>query len=305
MRTKIALMVLYNHKFERNIEKVKELYKGKFSHVFQLIPFYEGLDPTVIPVYGSSYYFQAFISQAYARLKSEGYSHYLVVADDMILNPKLTEDNLFSQMGITEHDTFISNLQPLQTMSKRLVWMKNALYYKVKRKGLEIERVLPSQEEANQKFMEWGIPTGPIPIKYFFHIQKRGSWLKSLLSFFRDFINDIPLLFHRSLDYPIVKAYSDILLIPAESMSKFSTYCGAFASSDLFVELAVPTSLVLCVEKEYFKTCEDINLDYGAIWTVDEMKDLTSRYGSNLRNLLNDFPKGKLFLHPIKLSKWS
>ncbi len=304
MKPKIALLILYNHKFEKNIERLKDLYKGKFTYIYQLIPFYEGSDPSVIPVYGSSYFFQTFISQAYSRLKGDGFTHYFVVADDMLLNPILTENNLFSQLGISEQDAFISNLQALQKMQTRLVWMKNALKYRIKQKGLEIENILPSKEIAKLKFKEYGLPTGCIPVKYFFQIKRRSSLFYSILYNLRDFVKDIPFLFHRSLEYPIVKAYSDILLVPADNMNKFATYCGAFASSGLFVELAVPTSMVLSVEKDHIKTCADTKLKYGAIWTNEEMTDLTCKYNYSLEKLLDDYPEGTFFLHPIKLSKW-
>lgn len=62
---KIALLVLYNHRYDKNIPRIEKLYEGKFSHIFHLMPFYDGDHPNVFPVYESSYYFQSYIAQAY------------------------------------------------------------------------------------------------------------------------------------------------------------------------------------------------------------------------------------------------
>lgn len=304
MNTKIALLVLYNHKYDKNIEKIKELYKGKFSSVFQLIPFYTGDDPTVIPVYGSSYYFQIFISQAYVKLKAEGYTHFFVVADDMVLNPDINENNIFELMGIGRSDAFISNLQPLQDIKYRLSWMSNAIKYKVKQKGLEIESVLPAREQVEEKFTAFNLPIPKVPINHFFKIQKYNDWRKTIYYGVKNFFTELPLLPRRKLNYPVIKGYSDILLMPSEYMDNFATYLGAFASSGLFVEFAIPTAMVMQVPLGHLKTCDNIKLKYGAMWSKSEIQSVSSMNKNSLGCLLNNFPKNKLFLHPIKLSKW-
>lgn len=84
-------------------------------------------------------------------------------------------------------------------------------------------------------------------------------------------------------------------------MEKFALYCGAFAATDLFVELAIPTSMVLSTKK--LKVNKDIKLDSGAMWSEEDMEFL-QEYNFNLAKLIEHFPANKLYLHPIKLSKW-
>ena len=304
METKIALLVLYNHRYEKNIDKIKAIYKDRFHYVYQLIPFYEGNDPSIIPVFGSSFYFQIFLSQAYVFLKQHDFTHYIVVADDMIINPVINENNIFEQMGISEEDYFISNLQPLQNHKSRLAWMSNAIKYNVKQRGVEVENVLPTYGEAINKFKEKGFPTGPIPIRYFFRLTYRKGF-KYFLFDLKNILFDLPLLFRRKLKYPTIKAYSDILLLPQKGMEKFTAYCGAFASTRLFVELAIPTSLILIADKDNLKTCEDLKLKYGAMWSKQAVDSLSEKYGYSIANLQSNYPSDKLFLHPIKLSKWT
>ena len=84
-------------------------------------------------------------------------------------------------------------------------------------------------------------------------------------------------------------------------MQKFSLYCGAFAATRLFVEMAIPTALILSADN--IKLGKDIKLEPGAMWTPDELKNLKP-YNLQLDRLLNNFPLRKLYLHPIKLSQW-
>lgn len=64
---KLALMVIYNHRFDKNIELIEKLYSPSFSNIFHIIPFYDGNKENVIPVYESSYQFEGYISQAYTH----------------------------------------------------------------------------------------------------------------------------------------------------------------------------------------------------------------------------------------------
>lgn len=78
-------------------------------------------------------------------------------------------------------------------------------------------------------------------------------------------------------------------------------YCGAFSATRLFVEMAIPTALVL--SSDNIRLGKDIKLNPGAMWIEDDFKILEP-YGHNLAKLLTDFPSDKLYLHPIKLSQW-
>lgn len=91
------------------------------------------------------------------------------------------------------------------------------------------------------------------------------------------------------------------MIIPSFLMDKFCLYCGIFAATNLFVENAVPTTLAIIANKIKFN--KDCILKYGAMWT-NEDKAFLEKFNCNLQELINNFPKDKLFLHPIKFSKW-
>lgn len=291
MDTKIALLVVYNHRYDKNIPIIDELFKGKFSHVFHLVPFYDGKKENVIPVYDSSYYFQNYIAQAYTHIKNEGFTHYLVVADDMVLNPMCNENNLWEKMGISTQDCYISRLTIMQERKDFWPHTIKGLKYKVRQPGVEIENVLPSKEEAEEKFKKHGISCEKVPLKRLIS--------KNRYNFYHLFLRQIP--FSLKMDYPLIGGYSDIFLLTSKEMPRFCQYCGAFAATKLFVEIAIPTSLFLTADS--IKIDKDVLLKKGDIW-FDEIEQLKEKYSGDLNALLDDFPKDKLFIHPVKLSKW-
>lgn len=289
METKVALVIIYNHRFDRNISKLENLYKGKFSNIYHIMPFYDGLLENVIPVYESSYFFSGYIAQAYSHLKKMRFTHYFFVADDMIINPAINERNLWDEIGINENDDMMpSTLLYLQDRKKYWRWGENALNFKIKQAGVEIESILPSKEEAISIFQKHNYPLGPVNISMVTSFTPKSLRLTCLFK-------------NKYLDYPMVGAYSDILLVTNKTMPKFAQYCGAFAAKNLFVEIAVPTSLIL--SSNNIKFDKDIKFHHGALWGK-EVDSFNSIYKLDLDILLKEYPSDKLFFHPVKLSKW-
>lgn len=288
---KVALLVIYNHRFDRNIPVVEQIYGKKFSNIFHVVPFYDGDKSNVIPVYESSYYFQGYIAQAYTHLMGMGFTHYFVIADDLILNPQIDEVNLWECLGISKADNLLPDLKILQHFG---YWRQipRALKYDPKTKGVEIGKVLPTKEKAIQIFKDRGIPTSAIGISNLISFANLTDFAKSLCHF--------PFKF--SLKYPLVGGYADIFLVTADVMGKFCTYCGAFAATDLFVEIAIPTALQLSTDK--IKYIDNSKLRNGALWTDSEKSDFNTKFSYNFKNLMDNFPKDKLYIHPVKLSKW-
>lgn len=263
---KVALMVVYNHRYDKNIPLVERLYEGKFTHVYHLIPFYDGNKDNVIPVYDSSYYFQNYIAQAFTHLADKGFTHFLTVADDMVLNPAVDEHNLWTMMGIADDDCYISRLTVMQERPTFWMHTTKALKYKVRQAGVEIERVLPSKEEAVRRFARHGLPTTKVPI--------RRLLPRSVRQLKKHVIGQMP--FSRTMDYPLVGGYSDIFLVTRHEMARFCQYCGAFAATKLFVEIAIPTALFLTAES--VKTDKDVLLKRGDVWDEN-----ITRFGAALR----------------------
>lgn len=291
MDSKVVLLVVYNHRYDKNIPVIERLYKGLFSHIFHLVPFYDGTIENVIPVYDSSYYFQNYIAQAYTHISRMGFTHFLIVADDMILNPGINEKNIWEQMGIDYSDCYISRVSILQQRPTFWAHTVQGLKYKVVQPGVEIQKILPPKEEAERRFSIHGIPTGKVPLKRLIP----HTWLQ----LYKNIIKELP--FSLTLDYPLIGGYSDIFLVTSKEMPLFCQYCGAFAATKLFVEIAIPTALYLTADS--VKIDKDVKLKRGDIWDND-IVELEKSFNKDLSALIHSFPEEKLFLHPVKMSKW-
>ena len=87
METKVCLVIEFNHRFDKNLPLLRKIYGERFSEIRFLMPFYDGADADVIPVYESSWQFQGYLIQAYEKLKDIPCTHYLFIGDDLIINP--------------------------------------------------------------------------------------------------------------------------------------------------------------------------------------------------------------------------
>lgn len=287
--SKIALLIVYNHRYDRNIPIIDKIYLGKFSHIFHVIPFYDGSSPNVIPVYESSFQFSGYIAQAVSHIYKLGFTHYFVVADDMIINPTINEKNLFEKLGMAEDECFIKGLINLQKFDR--YWrFSDALNYNPYPKGVEVKNILPSYEQAVDYLAKFGITHGPLKRALFKNAPTRDMRMK------RYWGNTTP-------PYPVCGGYSDIFIFTEEVREKFCLYCGAFAATGLFVEMAIPTAMVFSANKIRFGNT--INLQSKAMWSLEEIKEIEESYHKKLSELMNNYPSDTLFFHPIKLSQWN
>ena len=115
--SKVALVVIYNHQYNKNIAVIEKLYENRFSEMYHLVPFYEGNNPNVIPVYVNSFYFQGYISQGLSSFFNKKYEHYFFIGDDLILNPLINENNYKQHMKLDSSTSFIPNLSSLKSLN--------------------------------------------------------------------------------------------------------------------------------------------------------------------------------------------
>jgi len=306
--TQAALVIIYNHRFEQNIDVLERLYRSRFRHIFHLMPFYRGDRPNVIPVYDNSYYFQGFLAQGLRSFYRPEFTHYFFIADDMILNPRVNEENFTTEMPLPPGHSFISNFSNYNANPSRGFWTRVEMAYnwKFHQNGLQGARELPSPEAAAEKLQKVRMPTRPLAFEQIWRSPHTAAeWARAV------FTN--PVLCARylhakltkrefHLSYPLVGGYSDIFVIPAEIIKTFCHYCGVFAAGNLFVEHAIPTALVLSTDK--VATCHDRKLRGKALWSAEDFKEFEP-FGQSLSRLLRHFPSNYLYLHPVKLSKWT
>jgi len=308
---KVALIIIYNHQYNKNIDILERIYKNRFSNIYHLVPFYNGEKQNVIPVYESSHYFQGYISQGFKSYFKRDYTHYLFVADDLLLNPIINETNYTEHLKLDADTCFIPNFITLHDRNDGWRRINEALNWNIKLRGIEVEDQLPDYKEALQKFQKFNLTIKPLLFNQIWKTPRSlRDWIRPFISrrifrhsiFVFRYFKDKLIKKTYSPSYPIVGSYSDIFVVSSESIKLFCHYCGVFAATKLFVELALPTSLVLSAKE--MVTEKNLKLQGKALWTKEHYQEL-NKYKNSLKQLLIKFPNNYLYLHPIKLSKWN
>lgn len=280
------LVIIYNHQFNSNIELLEKLYAPRFSTIVHLVPFYQGSKLNVIPVYENSYYFQGYVAQAWRDLSAYDCDDFLFIGDDLLLNPIVNEKNYRDCLGVDDQTSFIPSVFELHNC--RAFWWrcKEAVEWRPNPNGLEVKGMLPTHQEAMSHYERHQLCPGPL----------------------RAFTANPKLLPDEeagqqliTLPYPLIASYSDIFAIPRQVMQQFVHYCGVFAAARLFVELAIPSALAMASPRLISEAKN--KLRGRALWTTDDLM-LLDPFEKSLSQLLDDFPRQYLYLHPIKLSQW-
>ena len=111
----VALIIIFNHKYEHNFPLLRKIYSERFSRIYFICPFYEGTDKDVISIYESSYYFQGYVYQAHDFLMNLDVDLFLFIGDDLLLDPDINERNIYEKLNL-EHekrDLYIGSIYSL------------------------------------------------------------------------------------------------------------------------------------------------------------------------------------------------
>ena len=307
--SKACLVIVFNHRYDKNIPVLEKIYSPHFSHVYFLVPFYDGNHPNVIPVYESSNFFQSYFAQGYYRFFKEEFSHYIFTGDDCLLNPAVNENNFPEQIGLPPRTDLISGFIELHKLSGRPWWHTHkAVDFFNNRKGAEVKRELPSYEEAVKKFRQHGLDVQPLTKENIFGTQTPPDKKWWQYWAFKQYHLRFKWKQHKKngkieLPYPVAGSYSDVLVVTKESIYDFCRYCGIMAAAGLFVELAIPTAMLLASGKIMQE--KDVRLKGKALWSAAEVEEVEKKFNKSLKALMSDFPADQLYYHPVKLSKWN
>lgn len=316
MKQKICLLILFNHRFDKNLPLLDKMYKERFSNIRYIVPFYDGDRSDVIPVYARSIFFQSYIAQAYNVLKKESFDYYYIIADDMIINPQINENNIIEFFELEKGQSWIPHLRRIKDQQYFWIGTLSAYTYRPVQKYLEIKNELPTVEEALIKFKNQGL-NNPMYLTrkdVFKGFSMKTKYMGDKARLALRILTWIKNPFNKSanLTYPLAASYSDTFLVSGETMEKFAHYCGVFGASSLFVEVAIPTALILASDKK-IKTENDISKKGRSYWnSADNVfcespnylwSTLETEY-KNLDDMIKRFPNDAIYLHPVKLSKW-
>lgn len=306
MNNKVALLIIYNYRFDKNIDVLEKLYEGRFDDIYHLMPFYEGNKDNVIPVYDHSYYFQGYIAQGFKSFFKDQYTHYMFVADDMIIHPVINQYNFSSYFKLSSSYTcYIPSM-----LSMNLCYEQKWPHYlkgyvwNVSQHGVNALQELPPVEIAKKRIQSFGLSVDPLRIvkhlRYVTHYLIYKNYSRALHILFSILTGKIEQ--KSKINYPLVAGYSDIVIVTKDCIQKFAHYCGVFASTNLFVEIGLPTALALSAKDIRTKT-NIIKSDGTEYWEKHEVDAFKAKYNSSIKRLMNNFPE-TLYVHPIKLSEW-
>ncbi|RKM61924.1 hypothetical protein D6855_00460 [Butyrivibrio sp. CB08] len=303
-----CLIVIFNHRFDSNLSKIRELYSTRFSDIFVLIPFYDGPDIDglhIIPIYESSYCFGGYIAQGAKYIKDFKYKYYCVIADDLMLNPDITGQNLAKYLGLGANSSYIKKICPLNQSKglkpKRL--RKYVLEPFTLYSGTEFEREIPKREEAYKICREkYGYSdeymSGRLILRSIFEGNPLGSILR-----IKDMCSCIIANKGTRLPYPLFKIYSDFIVINGKDFAMVARMLGVFSAMGLFAEVAIPTAMALC--------CADLVTEANSgkkgieMWKTSEIDSLQEKYSFSVKKMTDDWDKNVIYYHPVKLSKWN
>ena len=103
------------------------------------------------------------------------------------------------------------------------------------------------------------------------------------------------------IPYPMARGMSDIFCIDKKSLFEFSRLCGIFSAMNLFVEIAIPTAVVLMFRRDEVIFFPDEGISF--LWNEERTK-LEDFYNHDFNRLYKEWDSSKFFVHPIKLSRW-
>ena len=301
MQHDVCLVIVFNHRYDSNIPKLRKIYEKRFSVIRFLVPFYDGNDKDVITVYECSYEFQGYFAQAYKELEGTGCECFLFIGDDLILHPLVSESNFESYFKLENKRFFIQGLSELNHKG-RIAWEHSRYSSRAfLSEGTSWKTELPDYDKALRRFNKFfgkkyneiyddiffdaPIEAGELDrLKESFYIQNGERW-------------DIP--------YPMAYGYSDIFVINRDSLYEFTRKCGIFAAMNLFVEISIPTAAVLTFKRSEVSLLKDTGMTKVLQWDDEEyFKNIGPLYDYSFSDFYDSWDDKMLYVHPIKLSKW-
>lgn len=293
----ICLSIVFNHQFEKNIPKLRSLYKDRFSTIRYLSPFSKSKEKEVIPIYETSIHFQGYFAQAFSHLPKDC-DYYVFCGDDLILNPALNESNLINALNCN-NSSYIKYLNPIWEHS--FTWHKfdECNRFTEQEYTIPYQNLLPSRNELLKIYDTHGFKYRNLGFHNFKGLEEKGitkNKIKSSVAYF--FRNGNK----RFINYPLIEGYSDLIVVPKDQIKLFCHYCGIFAAMNLWVDAAVATALLLSgspvkteIDSKYFGT------EY---WNNEE-KPRLEHTKNKLDNIKEIFKEDELYIHPIKLSTYN
>ena len=316
---KTALVVIYNHHFPVNVDKIEKIYGERFDKIFHVMPFYEGDDDRIIPIYENSYQFQGYIAQAVDKFYSDEYEYFAFMGDDVLLNPNLSNKTIEDVLKVDKDTGYIARniksmtLGHVETRKWILPSIANYLHCEDKE---AIDKLLPSPQEIAKKYEKLGLSCKIFdenafnylfdymkiqPFWNFFYKIRFGNLEFDLAKIFEQYEKNATLPLKPLIPFSL--GFSDFFVLPKRYIKDFVRICGIFAHARIFVEVAIPTTMVILLDK--ISLPQDLNQVVVNYNTKEARAELVERHGGSIKHIMENWEQENILVHPVKYSQWS
>ena len=316
-------MLWDDNDYEKNINIIKNIYKNRFDIVRILMPFYYGNDSDVIGVYGNSFIFHQFIAQASSKLNELQCDDYLIIGDDLLLNPEINQWNVHEMMNIPDGAFYIDKAENVSDCEFNRPVLE-ASRFSPHYPGLDssANRCVPSYDEALERLKSKELISRTTLSRWKpFYQEFKKPVFKDLYANYKIFKSRVwhflKVIQYKlkpvKMPYPYIFGYSDILLVPKDKLISWSRYLEVFATWNMFVEMAIPTAIHL-LPNAVVSHADNHTLKTGNVWypqnpqhfnKISGIIDTLLQSSQSIDDLGRNYPKDYLYLHPVKLSRYA
>jgi hypothetical protein len=151
------------------------------------------------------------------------------------------------------------------------------------------QRQLPTREHFMAKLGQYGRPSLHVRSEF---ASRPGEYLLR---------RKLRLRKTHELPFPMAVGISDVFAVRRDAMLEVCRLLGVFAAADIFVEVAIPTTLL--VSANTVATCGSLQSSY--YWTFAVPGTDFFRSAQSVDELAGQYPDDALFIHPVKLSRFT
>jgi hypothetical protein len=294
----VQLVVVFNHRYDANLPKLDAIYGERFGNIRYLMPFYDGPRGDVIPVYESSAQFSGFFAQAYRELSTIDADFFAFAGDDLLLHPRLNQENLAAELGLRDGGGYIKSLASLAAQPDHWQYTLPTLQAFRPVPFVKALDELPDAPTARRLIERHGITLPPAQRRQLIRNARKAHGGLSLLRHLHFILRQ-----HQpGQEYPVVTGYADLIVISKSALREFCRFCGIFAAMNLWVETAVPTALALACKQVVVE--QQTRWRGTELWQPDAVNRRMQASGYDISTLLAGYRDDELYVHPVKLSRF-
>ncbi len=217
----------------------------------------------------------------------------------------------------TQPNPFSCLISALTTkLNKQWPHSRSAYNFSLAVSGLHWPAQLVNHIEAMQRFKEHNLLIDHIDIKKAVRRHKKGikadrkainktMMIRAILEYW---LRGKDTYRPYKLTYSLAFAYNDIFIMPHNSMNRFVTHCGIFAAYKLWVEIAIPTAIVLAADNILqatnlkYRMISHYTVPYNEADTLPIDFPIEDKHLNCLESIVKHWPDNYAYIHRLKLS---